>query len=408
MSLIADPDQPRCYGTYGCFPITQPWTTKDRPVSDYPQSPAQINTRFPVYTRHSRMYSIYLDLNKPKDVRFTGINPKGMIYFIAHGYIDSGDRLWVANMMNALLDNDKTGKASVVVIDWGKGSNPPYTQAVANIRLVGVITANVINMMYEELNMKNLDNVHIFGHSLGSHLAGYAGDTLQKKFGLKLGRITAMDPAEPLFGDADPIVRLDRSDAKFIDVIHTDTLPITRGGLGMAAAIGHVDFYPNGGSNNPGCDEPVEHYIAQEKGSFFWGVQTFFSCNHVRSHHFMTESIKSNDLVKAVVCDSYEEFKEGRCFSCAGNDKGYCINFGLESEQSYKKLSSLSKGKPIKAYFMTSEKPPYFQSHYKIKVVMSDLEESRAHGGEIGILSAEIEARNGNKSGAMTFSRDPV
>lgn len=31
---------------------------------------------------------------------------------------------------------------------------------------------------------------------------------------------------------------------RFVDVIHTDILPLTRGGLGMPAAIGHVDFYP--------------------------------------------------------------------------------------------------------------------------------------------------------------------
>lgn len=33
---------------------------------------------------------------------------------------------------------------------------------------------------------------------------------------------------------------------RFVDVIHTDILPLTRGGLGMPAAIGHVDFYPVG------------------------------------------------------------------------------------------------------------------------------------------------------------------
>lgn len=31
---------------------------------------------------------------------------------------------------------------------------------------------------------------------------------------------------------------------RFVDVIHTDILPLTRGGLGMPNAIGHVDFYP--------------------------------------------------------------------------------------------------------------------------------------------------------------------
>lgn len=190
-----------------------------------------------------------MNLNQPSETKFAGINPQGTIYFIAHGYIDTGDRPWVRRMMNALLDIDDSGKSSVIVVDWGEGSSPPYTQAVANIRLIGVITAHVMFMIKEQLNMKNLDNVHMLGHSLGSHLSGYAGDTLQKQFGLKLGRITAMDPAEPLFTDAELIVRLDRNDAKFVDVIHTDTLPITLGGLGMPAAIGHVDFYPNGGKS---------------------------------------------------------------------------------------------------------------------------------------------------------------
>lgn len=62
--------------------------------------------------------------------------------------------------------------------------------------------------------------------------------------------------------DTDAIVRLDRNDAKFVDVVHTDILPLTRFGLGMKEPIGHVDFYPNGGHTNPGCDEPMRHYIA--------------------------------------------------------------------------------------------------------------------------------------------------
>lgn len=189
----------------------------------------------------------YLNLNEPSETKFSGINAQGTIYFIAHGFIDTGDRPWVKKMMNALLDRDETGVSSVVVIDWGEGSSPPYAQAVANIRLVGVISAHVIFMIKEQFTMKHIDNVHILGHSLGSHLAGYAGDTLQKQFGLKVGRITAMDPAEPSFTDVEPVVRLDRNDAKFVDVVHSDILPITQYGLGMPNAIGHVDFYPNGG-----------------------------------------------------------------------------------------------------------------------------------------------------------------
>lgn len=67
--------------------------------------------------------------------------------------------------------------------------------------------------------MKNLDNVHMIGHSLGAHLSGYAGTVLQVDFGLKLGRITGLDPAEPHFAQTEAIVRLDTTDAKYVDIV---------------------------------------------------------------------------------------------------------------------------------------------------------------------------------------------
>lgn len=49
-----------------------------------------------------------------------------------------------------------------------KGSSPPYTQAVANIRLVGAIAAHVVHMVYEELSLPNTNKIHMIGHSLGN------------------------------------------------------------------------------------------------------------------------------------------------------------------------------------------------------------------------------------------------
>lgn len=63
-----------------------------------------------------------------------------------------------------------------------------------------------------------MDMFHIIGHSLGAHIAGYAGTSLNGQ----IGRITALDPAKPYFEATHSSVRLDRTDAKYVDVVHTD------------------------------------------------------------------------------------------------------------------------------------------------------------------------------------------
>lgn len=378
-------------------------------MQTFPESPLTINPRFPVFTKHNRYLPKFIDINRPLEVKSVGINPKGTIYFIVHGYIDTGDKPWIQDMMNALLDHDRYGKSSVVVVDWGRGSRPPYTQAVANIRLVGVMTAHIIHLIYEELHLRNLDNVHLIGHSLGAHLSGYAGHELSRGFGLNLGRITAMDPAEPLFTDTDPIVRLDRNDAQYVDVIHTDILPIIRGGLGMPKAIGHVDFYPNGGSNNPGCDESIDRFIIQMNNSFVDGMQQLLSCNHMRSYQYMTESILSKCPFMAVTCETYQDFREGRCFHCDGEDGSHCLKFGLESYQSYKALAGMSvmnSGNPIKAYLMTNARQPFCATHYKITIVTSGSVDSISHGGELGLIMVKIKSNTNSETKFMKFSDD--
>lgn len=351
---------------YGCFPITPPWTTDTRPFALYPESPAKINARFPVFNNAIREHPKFIDLNDPDMVHDVGIDPRGSIFFVCHGYLEAGDRPWIQTMVNALIDQDLHGTASVVVVDWGhaEASKPPYVKAVANTRLVGAVVAHIIHLIYEELKMQNLDKVHLIGHSLGSHISGYAGYTLQKDFNLQVGRITGLDPADPFFKDTDPIVRLDASDAKYVDVIHSDAKPFVTGGLGMEKAIGHVDFYPNGGYDNPGCDQGMASYIEQESGSFFMGMQQFLSCDHLRSYQFFTESIQPKCPFNAIECDSWENFKAGNCFRCDHDHR--CLPFGFPSQQAYKRLAAngeIRSAAPIKMYLMTDARPPYCRKY---------------------------------------------
>jgi pancreatic triacylglycerol lipase len=131
---------------------------------------------------------------------------------------------------------------TVIVVDWGAGSLPLYTQAVANTRLVGLELAYLIKKLRDEHGL-NPEDVHLIGHSLGSHLAGYAAERVPN-----IGRITGLDPADPFFQGMPEFVRLDPSDAKFVDVIHTDARSIfflEIPGYGMSQPCGHLDFYPS-------------------------------------------------------------------------------------------------------------------------------------------------------------------
>lgn len=96
----------------------------------------------------------FIDLDDPDSVHDVGINPRGNIYFIAHGYLESGERPWIQNITKYLIESDTTGQDTVVIVDWRLGSSPPYSQAVANIRLVGAITAHIIHLISVRFSQK--------------------------------------------------------------------------------------------------------------------------------------------------------------------------------------------------------------------------------------------------------------
>lgn len=50
------------------------------------------------------------------------------------------------------------------------------------------------------------------------------------------------------------MVRLDSSDAQLVDVIHSNGESFLKGGLGAFEPLGHIDYYPNGGKYQLGCN----------------------------------------------------------------------------------------------------------------------------------------------------------
>ena len=49
-------------------------------------------------------------------------------------------------------------------------------------------------------------------------------------------------------------MRIDKSDANFVDIIHTNGGNENDGFLGMNNAVGHADFFPNGGHTQAGFE----------------------------------------------------------------------------------------------------------------------------------------------------------
>lgn len=127
------------------------------------------------------------------------------------------------------------------MVDWGTLALKDYKSATLNVFDIGFTVATLIKSLEKMDGRFNRTQVTIAGYSLGAHAAGYAGHLLNGE----LGEIIALDAAGPLFtipADVTDAFRLDKEDARFVQVMHT-----SMGTLGTHMKSGHADFYPNGG-----------------------------------------------------------------------------------------------------------------------------------------------------------------
>jgi hypothetical protein len=96
-----------------------------------------------------------------------------------------------------------------------------------------------------------------------------------------------LDPAGPLWGSRSDRIR--PSDAVYVEAIHTDG---GLNGLGVGTDVANADFYPNGGTNQPGC---------------LTGV-----CDHNRAWEFFAASVTYNHLLSNE-CTSNTQITTNSC-----------------------------------------------------------------------------------------------
>nr|XP_019956135.1 PREDICTED: phospholipase A1 member A isoform X2 [Paralichthys olivaceus] len=285
---------------------------------------------------------------------------------IVHGYRAMGSKpSWVKELAQALL---RAQDANVLMVDWVYGASFAYNLVVENYKEVAVQISVLINQLQE--HGCTLESIHFIGISLGAHVAGFVGTLFEGK----IGRITGLDPAGPMFKGADISDRLDPSDAQFVDAIHTDS-----DYFGISIPVGHVDFFLNGGKDQAGCAR-----------SRFASMYGYVICDHMRALHVYMSALNGSCPMRGIPCFNYEDFQRGQCVDC-DVFKGTCPTIGL-SDNNGIAISPIPKEQ--KLFLLTTSSPPFCTHHMLLELEVSPLDKS---------AEVEVTLRTGSQRTEQRF-----
>ncbi|ODM92880.1 putative endothelial lipase, partial [Orchesella cincta] len=211
---------------------------------------------------------------------------------------------------NAYVEN-MGDQVNVIVLDYGRLSgsgqdlsNPvntasSYQIVMSNVQPIGQRVADFLDFLRANKQIQFSD-VTIICHSLGAHVSGDVGKAVKNTYNSILARIAGLDPAGPLYSlQLIPSLRLDKNDASFVDVYHTN-----RGVLGIVDDIGQVNVYVNSGSVQPGC--AIQDVV---------GTKGY--CSHSFSWKFFTSAFQTNYtacpclLVTCICANCYSNCNNG-------------------------------------------------------------------------------------------------
>jgi len=284
----------------------------------------------------------------------SGFNRNFPVKGIIHGF---GDDARFRSEAVAEYNKKFRGRVNVILFDWSKLSkaidlehdtlgNFGYFRGARNVPIVGEYLGRCLAGISKETGLRGRD-IHIIGHSLGGQMLGRLGRAYHRWVkhltggGEKLGRLTALDPAGPAFRDgADDVdadrnlfkERIQKDAATFVDVIHTNAAeegpvlvnianPLMMR-LGDYGPNGHLDFYPDGGDTQHGCNpwNPANEMC-------------LVGCSHERSYRYFIDSI--NDDCK------FSKYVDGIHF-CMGENamdnwqKGMAYDITVNTQDWYK------------------------------------------------------------------------
>lgn len=111
--------------------------------------------------------------------------------------------------------------------------------------------------------------------------------------------------------------------------------------------MGHVDFYPNGGYDQPNCPKTVgkvvnlilqvsEMDIKGKKETFLYKFSRFHLlelmettiCSHLAAVHFFTDTIRNQCPYVGYSCTNFDDFNAGKCSLQCDGDQHQCNRMG--------------------------------------------------------------------------------
>uniref|UniRef100_A0A8C0QJ89 Lipase H n=1 Tax=Chelonoidis abingdonii TaxID=106734 RepID=A0A8C0QJ89_CHEAB len=240
--------------------------------------------------------------------RYLNVTKKTIL--IVHGYRPTGSPpTWIQKAVHLLLSVEDI---NIIIVDWNRGATTLlYHRASSNTKKVAEFLKTLIDQMLAD--GASLDSVYMIGISLGAHISGFVG----QMYNGKLGRIT---------------------------------------GLGYREALGHIDFYANGGTDQPGCPQTI-----------FSGSQ-YFKCDHQRSVFLFLSSLKERCNITAYPCDTYRDYRNSKCASCEAFQPMACPILGYYADK-WKSYLTLKNPPVTKVFFDTSDKEPFCLYHYLVDII---------------------------------------
>lgn len=167
-------------------------------------------------------------------------------------------------------------------------------------------------------------------------------------------------------------------------------------GFGLSEPVGHLDFYPNGGEVQPGCEPYPANFVASISAlaAANTTLTDIVACDHMRVIYLYSDSFLSRNNCQTVAyeCSDYDSFNKvtplliqhmlvllifihifvsknkGACISC-GSDNTKCVPFGLQAS-SYPSRSRRN----VKLFFNTGSNVPYcrkigiFLNHFQLNI----------------------------------------